>query len=56
MDTAQVLNMPEAERRARLTELLRGTPPNAGAAPASPSPSTAQGAAQPQMVPTAAQP
>lgn len=56
MDTAQVLNMPEAERRARLTELLRGTPPNAGAAPATPTPSTTQGAAPPQMVPTTAQP
>lgn len=51
MDTAQVLSMPEAERRARLTELLVGARPsqNPTAAPAAPA------APQPALAPVPAQ-
>ncbi len=67
MDTAQIVNLPEAERRARLQELLRATPANAAAANAASNAAggttnntnntngtanTAAQPAQPQMVPT----
>lgn len=45
MDTARILEMPEAERRARLTELLRPSAPAPTSAPTpSSSPSSSQGA------------
>ncbi len=51
MDTAQILAMPEAERRARLQELLRAQPSGNAAQPSGNAPQ--QAPAQPQMQPTA---